>query len=445
MIPGTAIARQLLMRHCLSVVAALLLCTPASATPGGAPQKIPGSYTRLGATMRAIRDPNRAEKPTLVRRQPALNRLHALLIGLGVGKKTAIARLRAFVEEREAEWSAGAGEPVHVTTLTERDIPEIDLFRAQKALSLKRYQRRPGEVIDDFFTAEGTVSIGEPIKTRKIFYQTWLPRGTPRNEVHGIMPGFFEDGRDYHERAVMLSDDGVTAEIMDQQWAGYTQGGSRGGIDRGFGISRDGAAFAAHLAKKYPGAKIVIEGVSMGGGPGVIGATTLNDSTDLLKLKGDQMPKGTSGLAESPYLGTTDNLTNRGLGVLAKIPGVNRLPLPNIGLPLLTHDRTAQVKIADHAAMGGTVGQPRALNAAAEDLATLRALLTNGQRPKGNIFVLKAAHDPLASPEATDATVKLLDPAKTKLRTVDSNNHVFEQGSQDKLFLEGVNWLRDKK
>src|SRR5438270_201561 len=85
------------------------------------------------------------------------------------------------------------------------------------------------------------------------------------------------------KRGAQLNRRGVDVILMDQQWAGYTKGGSPGGIDRAFGISRDVAAvtaFAAQVAERdyrnHPGRQVVVTGVSMGGGPGVVGALALN-------------------------------------------------------------------------------------------------------------------------------------------------------------------------
>ncbi len=414
------------------------------------PKGVFGSHSQLGATLRDLRQPERSKSPTVLKRQPILNRLHALLYEAVAGKKNSETRLRSFVASKEAEWSNAAGHPIKVSALNERDIPQIELYRAQKSIALTRFGRTPEEVTDGFVAARGSID-GMQIAPRDVFYQRWKPIGKPTGEVYVIAPGFLETGRNYHERAMELNRRGADVIIMDQQWAGYTKGGSAGGIDRAFGISRDVAAvtaFASQVAEREYGAnsgrQVILMGISMGGGPGVVGALTLNDA-GRIKLEGAQMPKGLSGIAESPYFATTPNALNSLLGILAKIPGVNRAKLPALGLPTLTHDKVAQAKIGDHVSIEDIRGQAKALTAATEDLTTLRGLLASGVRPMGKLFILHAEHDPLASPAAVKDIAGLLDPTRSQLKLVSSNNHVFEETpSEQNHFREGLSFVRTR-
>src|SRR5690606_25111283 len=156
---------------------------------------------------------------------------------------------------------------------------------------------------------------------RDIFIQHWKPVGEPSGKVVVLSPGFQETGRNFYEQIDLLNRQGHAVVVMDHQWAGYSEG-KAGGIDRGYGVARDVAAVAAYaagLAKREYGAdaEVVLMGNSMGAGPGVLGALTLNDAGKV-KLDGPQMPKGLSAILQAPFLEATPSALNELLSATGK-------------------------------------------------------------------------------------------------------------------------------
>lgn len=385
---------------------------------------VPGNETR----------PDRA--PTFFDRQPMLSRLKDAL-GAGLSASDEAGRLNRFVDLKEAEW----GRPV--TSLPPGAVANHAAFRADKAIALTRFDRHPKDVTDGFVTAKGSVD-GQPIADRQLFFQRWKPVGEPSGKVVVVSPGFQETGRNFYEQIDLLNRQGHDVVVMDHQWAGHSQG-EPGGLDRGFGVARDVAAvaaMAAELAQAEYGdkAKVVLYGNSMGAGPGVLGALTLNDAGKI-QLDGAQMPKGLDAVLYSPYLKMSPGLINGAIQKTGKVPLVKDLALPAAGLPVLSKDPVVQAKLANHAVVDDIVARPQAMSAATADLARIQALIAGGQGPTGKIAIVHSESDPLASPDAAKALAQSLG-GQANLTLVPGSNHVLEESpTAQRHLLDALNWL----
>lgn len=349
--------------------------------------------------------------------------------------------LEAFVAEREASW----GRPV--TDLEVGDLKAGELFAAQKAIALTRYGRTPAEVTEGFVKAGGSVA-GEPIAAREVFWQRWRPTGAPSGKVVVISPGFQETGRNFYEQIAKLNARGHDVVVMDHQWAGQTKGGAAGGIDRGFGVARDVAAVAAFAEElrrtEYgdrAGSEVVLLGNSMGAGPGVLGALTLNDHGLIDLGDGKQMPRGLKAVLQAPFLEATKNPVNEALAFASGLPFLNKLKAPSVGVPVLTTDRVGAEKGAQAAVLEDVRAQMQAMGAATEDLQRILERIEAGEGPRGSLFVVHGDDDPLASSQKARWLASTLG-AQVTLRMLDSDNHVLQQnpGEQDHA-LEGLETL----
>jgi alpha-beta hydrolase superfamily lysophospholipase len=362
-------------------------------------------------------------------RQPLFAKLRSAL-ETGFSTRDEIAMLQDFRSEKEEQW----GQPV--TSLDLSKMKNGDLFAAQKAIALERLDRTPAEVTEGFVTASGKVD-GESIESREIFWQRFRPTTEPSGKMIVLSPGFQETGRNFYEQIQKMNALGHDVVVMDHQWSGESEGRA-GGLDRGFGASRDVAAVAAHanqmLQQEYgqhPDKELVLFGNSMGAGPGVLGAVTMNDN-GLMELDGPPMPKGVRTILQSPFLGSTPNATNKLLEVASHLPILNRLAVPAAGLPVLTHDKVGAQKGAQGAVSDDVRAQLRTMSAAGEDLERIQSLIADGQGPTGHITVVHGDNDPLADPAKAKWLATTLGEQVT-LQMIDSDNHVFEQnpGEQD--------------
>ena len=357
----------------------------------------------------------------------------------GLSTKDEERRISAFVSAREQRW----GRPT--TALTAKDVPDLERFRAEKALALARFGRDPSQVTERFVEAKGSVD-GQKIADRKVFTQTWAPIGTPSGKTVVISPGFQETGRNFYEQIDLLNRQGHEVVVMDHPWAGYTQG-DKGGIDRGYGIARDVASVAAQAAvgneKKYgqvAGHEVVLMGNSMGAGPGVLGALALNDAGKI-SLSGPPMPKGLNAILQAPFLDTTPSALNKLLTATSHVPLLKDQELPSTGLPVLTRDPAAAAKFANHAAAEKIVARPQAMSAATADLEAIRKLVASGQGPTGRIYVIHGDQDPLASPKAAQDLARTLG-SRAHLDLIASPNHILEESpSEQRHILDGMAWL----
>ncbi|MFN3431362.1 MAG: alpha/beta hydrolase [Candidatus Sericytochromatia bacterium] len=362
--------------------------------------------------------------------QPALARVGAFLAP-GLSTRDEVAALTRFVTEKEKAW----GQPT--TTLSAESIQEFGRFKAEKAAALTRFDRKPTDVTDAFVSARGSVD-GQAIAPRQVFTQHWKPVGQPNGTTVVMSPGFLQTGRNFYEQIDTLNRKGYDVVVMDHQWAGWGSG-KQGGIDRGYGIARDVAAVTAHAQGLMPNNRVVLLGTSMGAGAGVLGALTLNDAGKIT-LEGAQMPKGVSGVLQAPYFAKTPSLLNKALAFLGRVPLLKEIPLPAIGLPKLAEDKDINVKLGQHANAESLVARAQAFNASDADLGRVKAMLEAGHRPEGQVYVVHGEGDFLADTASARAFAGLLGD-RAKFETLETRNHVMEEGKERGAMLEGLAWL----
>lgn len=403
--------------------------------------------SQIGALMRELRDVrgNRdglvsnedapaGTLPSFAQRQPILARWSAAL-SVGLSASDEKQALETFVADAEARWKDS------VSTLKSQD----GVFRADKALTLDRLGRTPSEVVDDFVHASGSVD-GHPIDAREVFVQRWKPTTTPTGKVVVLCPGYLETGRNFYEQVQLFNRQGADVIVMDAQWAGYTMS-PVGKIDRGFGVTRDIAAVAAYAAQladreyaSLPGKQVILSGNSMGAGPGAIGALTMNDN-GLIQLDGAQMPKGLSALVESPYFATTRGIINAVLVAGSYVPLLRMIPLPAIGLPRLSVDKTVNSKIAHRSTVERIKARLQALRASAADLERIRGLISTGHGPLGRVYIVQGEGDLLADTQATQEVAAQMGP-KSQLVVLPTDSHVLEEDpSYQERLLDGLAWV----
>lgn len=365
---------------------------------------------------------------------PVLFRLRAFF-EVGLSKSDEEGRLATFLAAAEKAW----GRPV-TTAARPAHVPAADwnAHLVDKAITLVRLGRSPDDVVDGFVAARGAVD-GHAIAPREVFTQTWKPSGTPSGQTIVVSPGFLETGRNYVEQIQLLNARGHEVIALDHQWAGLSSSsegrGASGGIDRGFGIARDVAAVTAQAAASSR--KVTLVGTSMGAGAGVLGAVLMNDAGKL-QLDGPPMPKGLSAVLQGPFFDRTRSLPNMLLAGSGLVPGAKEIPLPALGLPILSGDQATLRKIAAHASTEHLTGRAQAFHASTEDLRTMKGLLASGARPQGRIEIIHATKDTLARYEATAEWVNLLG-ERAQLTTIDSTSHVFEENPAEQvLLLEGL-------
>lgn len=359
----------------------------------------------------------------------------------GLKAKAYIKELKSFRAQQEQKWGTS------VTRLSSNDIKDFELFAAQKTLQLTRLNRTPFDVIEGFVKAKGSVN-GHAIKTRKIFWQRFKPINNPNGIVTLISPGFQETGRNFHEQVQSLNQQGYDVITMDHQWAGYSDG-SPGGLDRGFGVARDVAAmaaFAQQVANQAYGqnSELILFGNSMGGGPGVLGAMTLN-AKRLIKLQGPAMPRNLKAVLQAPYLDSSSGLINSILGLFSKLPFANTLQLFSSGLPILTYDKSAAQKGTQVVIMEDIRAQLRTMSSANRDLKYILKLIKDGHGPRGKINIVHGNRDPLANPSKSRWLEKQLG-EQVNLNLINSKNHVLEQHPQEQHYaIEAINQFRQMK
>jgi alpha-beta hydrolase superfamily lysophospholipase len=394
-----------------------------------------GTRSQIGATIDALKDVQgnkdgihgneskaKGSVPDAFDRQPlAAKAKAALSVGFSVDDE--IRTLKSFRASREAEW----GKPV-VSPDVESRLKNPDLYAAQKSISLARLGLTPDDVVDRFISAKGSVD-GRAIAPREIFTSEYAPQGTPSGAVVVVSPGFQETGRSFESQIVEMTKRGHTVVVMDHQWAGQSDG-SPGGVDSGFGVARDVAAVAAHAAARASAlfgdaGRVVLFGNSMGAGPGVLGALTMNDQ-GRIKLDGAQMPKGLDAVLQAPFLGIASSPLNKTLEFASKLPLLNRIRAPSAGVPDLTNDRVAEAKGAQGAVLEDVRAQLSTFESTKGDLTTLKDMIASGQGPTGRIAIVHGERDTLADFSASEAAARALGERATFTR-VDTSNHVMQE------------------
>ncbi len=338
--------------------------------------------------------------------------------------------LSRFRLEQEAKW----GQPVTALDLTQ--LKDGELFAAQKAMALTRMDRTPADVTEGFVKAAGKVN-GVSIEPREVFWQRFKPVGEPSGKLIVMFPGFLQTSRNFYEQVTLLNKQGHDVMVMDQQWAGQTKGGKDGGVDRGYGITRDVAAVAAYAQTQldadygqHPGKELVLMGTSLGGGPGVIGALTMQQN-QLLELDGPPMPENVKVVLQGPFLGDKDTFQNNAVNTASRIPILNQIPVPATGLPVLTSDPKTAQKLAQGAVLDDIQARLQVMTGVNQDTDEIKALIAAGKGPKAPIEIIHSTGDPLADPDQSRWLARQLP--QVHLNLLQSNNHVLEQHEQEQL------------
>lgn len=363
----------------------------------------------------------------LFARQPLTLKAKAA-VAAGFSTKDEIAALESFRVEAEARW----GEPT-INLADPSKLRRPNLYAAQKALALSRFDRKPSEVKDEVVRASGKVD-GQAIEARDVFTQLWSAKGPPSGRVVVLSPGFQETWRDFVEVIDELNAKGHDVVVMDHQW-GSEVGSARGGIDRGFGVARDVAsvtARAAQIAKERYGdeGSVILAGNSMGAGPGAFGAAQMN-ALGLIELDGPPMPKNLPVALFDPFFGATKNAMNTLIGAASRLPIMNEVELWAAGQPDLTDDRVAEQKGAQNAVLADTRARLSSMAKALPDLARMQAL-AGGPAQFGPTIVVHAKNDPLADPGRAKAVAAAIG---AEYRELDNGNHVHQLSPKDQTAL----------
>lgn len=337
--------------------------------------------------------------------------------------------LADFVKEREADW----GRPV-MDPRVQSELNGGELFAAQKAIALTRYGRDPGDVSERFVTASGRVN-GKEIPAARVFTQHFEPLGKPTGDVVVMSPGFLETGRAFLDEVDRLSKAGAYVVVMDHQWAGQSEG-KKGGIASGESVALHVAAVvedAARIGRERYGddLHLAVVGESMGGGPGVLGATLMARAG---KLELEGTPTGSTGstgsalagdvdlFLQAPFLGSTPTFLNGALAAASKLPFVNRIAAPALGLPDFVDDPKGEHLVAQGMVLEDIRGRTQAFGASDAFVADLNALLASGVRPGGHVIVVHGEKDPLADFTKAEALVRKLGDGGELVR-LESGDH----------------------
>jgi alpha-beta hydrolase superfamily lysophospholipase len=348
-----------------------------------------------------------------------------------------IEQLKSFRAAKENQWGQ------KVTSLDLNTLKGGELFAVQKAITLARMDRTPAEVTEGFVKAAGSVK-GHKIADREIFWQRFKPIGEPSGKVIMIAPGFLQTGRNFNEQILLLNKQGHDVIVMDQQWAGQTKGGKEGGVDRGYGITRDVAVMAGfaqktldHDYKDNPKKELILMGTSLGGGPGVLGALTMNEN-NLVKIEGDQMPKGVRAVLQAPFMGATNSLLNKTTSAGSHIPLASNITLPSLGIPIISADDMENQKLSQGAVLESVGAKLQAMTAMLPDVKEVLKMIDQGKGPKNSISIVHAKDDPLADSGKSEELAKKLPNVKVNL--FPSKNHVFEQDLEEQTkAIEALN------
>jgi alpha-beta hydrolase superfamily lysophospholipase len=339
-------------------------------------------------------------------------------------RRAAVDRLKRFLALVESEWKQPTVRPEVGSQLR---APE--LFASQKAIALLRMGRTPDTVVDHLVHAAGSMN-GQAISPRRIFTQHFKPTAESSRSMIVVVPGYLETGRNFYQQIVRWSAAGHDVVVMDQQWAGQTDG-APGSIDRGFGVMRDVAAvaaFAAQLAETLYGSsrRVVLYGNSMGG-LGVLGAYLLNRA-NLVSLSSGSMPREAAVVVQAAFLGASPTLRNRGLKLLARVPRLQQRSLPVVpGLPRLTSDPQVKQLVRHGVALENVKSQVGAFRAVEPDIAFLMELVQRVPPPAGAITMLHAERDPLACFAQVRSFVEAAGSQRVELLSLPGNDHVIEQ------------------
>ncbi len=248
--------------------------------------------------------------------------------------RTALAEIPAFTDEVQAIrtivalWEKHSKQPLLDPTVKPK-IRTPELFSAFKLCQMIQHNRTVNQLSEGFSTAEAVQLGGRQIEARNVFYQRWSPLGLFENETVLIVPGEQETGRSVSAMAAYLSGKGYFVVVIDHQAAGQTGRGD-GTIDSGMGLARDIAA-VAHHALRFPTVKFSLVGSGMCGAATF--ALMVLKKTDQLPKELD-FPKPQRVVLLAPFFDMAPGALNRVIKFVSKIPFLNRISMPNLGIPI---------------------------------------------------------------------------------------------------------------
>lgn len=170
----------------------------------------------------------------------------------------------------------------------------------------------------------------------------------------------------------------------------------------------------------------------MGGGPGALGAALMARAG---KLEVDGAPPGALAgdvdlFLQAPFLGATPGLVNGTLAAAAKLPLVNRIAAPGLGLPDFVDDPKGEHLVAQGMVLEDIRGQTQAFGASNAFVAALNETLASGVRPGGKVIVVHDEQDPLADFSKSEALVQTLG-AGAELVRLEGGDHGLSASDPD--------------
>lgn len=378
----------------------------------------------------------------IIARQPLALRLKEAAAG-ALTKGESIEVLHDFVERAEEQW----GQPV--SNLDTASLKDGNLFKAQKAIMLKKMGLSPDRVTDFTLTVSGEVD-GVRVPPRDMFGQ-YFSAEQPTGDVQAVSPGFLEGGKNFQELTQQFVKGGLEQVVFDHHWLGQTQG-DPGEVEQGENIALETAAALAVAdgiqKQRHNSGRTVLLANSMGAGPGGWGQATMADNgrvkldpvqmpTDLGTPQTLKVPQGVDSVLAAPFLGATvrpfanpvASLLNLGIAGASHIPGLKELPMPAMGLPPLIGDQVGAQKTAQDAVLQGSKVQLVSMTAANPFIKKVLKLNQKGILPKGRTTIVQGDHDSLANPKKSQL-LKTLSPERVELRMLPTRDHVLEQHSE---------------
>jgi alpha-beta hydrolase superfamily lysophospholipase len=346
-------------------------------------------------------------------------------IDAGFSKLPEEQKLATFLAGAEKAWGRPVSDVPKPSFVSQQD---WNAHLVDKAIQLVRLGRDPSSVTDKYVHASGTVE-GMKLADRELFTQTWAPTGPSNGETLVFGPGFLEDHDDYIEQIETANKLGYTCEVYDQQWAGLTSG-AHGQIDDAYGITRDAAAVCADAAQS--GNHVILVGTSMGGGAGAVGAWVKNAKPGAIELNGPQMPKDVDIVGQDAYFSRTPTLLNEALYATSFVPGLNQIPLPAMGAPVLSSNPAVLRLIAQHATTEKLTAKAQAFHASDKGLQAIKQDLEDGVKPEGKAILIHATRDSLADYDTASQWANLMG---AKLISYDSDTHVPEENKAEQGIL----------
>ena len=375
----------------------------------------PISRSQLGESYRQLNEALRGApvRTRFIDRNPLARRINAAFHALDKAKT--FRNIALLVDKQEKAW----GETVSVPN--DRAIPSRLLFKAEKTASLVRMKLKPSMVSEGWIEVGESLVAGEVIPARRVFYRRYRAQGEPSGRVVVASPGYQETGRNFDTQVPILVRQGDEVLTIDHQWAGYTArpkgvgAANPGGFDGAFSVARDaavGLTLGGALAEKLYGAKgqVVPLGVSMGYGPGVLGATALASAGKLhldlrgraegIDLRGKQLTLSNmkSLIGEGGFMGITPGALNNVLVFLGRhLPrALGEKQLVAAGVPLISKDPVAGALFAGHVVRENSPSRGVAMVRADEQLAYISRLIAEGHPQKVQLHSVHSIRDSLA-------------------------------------------------